>query len=77
MMEIGFKINENNNNNNKKKCEEGPTRNKKMRYFKILLCRNFARKAEDYSDRMTRVSGVLGQKLGYDRRKHSVLFFRH
>jgi len=51
----------------KKKCEEGPTRNKKMRYFKIPLCRNFVRKAGDYSERMTRVSGVLGQKLGYDK----------
>jgi len=46
--------------------EEGPTRNKKMGYFKIPLCRNFVRKVGDYSDRMTRVSGSLGQKLGYD-----------
>ena len=50
----------------KKTREEGPNRNKKMRYFKIPLCRNFARKAGDYSDRKTRVGGVLGQKLRYD-----------
>jgi len=29
--------------------EEGPTRNQKMRYFKIPLCRNFVWKARDYS----------------------------
>ena len=51
---------------NNKKWEEDLNQDLKMRYFKIPLCRNFVRKVGDYSDRMTRVSGVLGQKLGYD-----------
>jgi len=47
-----------------------------MRYFKIPLCRNFVRKVGDYSDRMTRVSGSLGQKLGYDRCPYLSFFVR-
>jgi len=31
------------------------------------LCQNFARKIGYFSGQTTRVSGVLGQKLGYDR----------
>ena len=50
-----------------KNKRRGPVSEQKMRYFKIPLSRNFARKAGDYSDRMTLVSGVLGQKLGYHR----------
>jgi len=33
----------------KKMREEGPTRNQKMTYFKIPLCRNFAWIFSDYS----------------------------
>ena len=45
----------------------GPDSEQKMRYFKIPLCWNFVQEVRDYSDRMTRVNGSLGQKLGYDR----------
>jgi len=48
------------------KTEEGPTRNQKMRYSKIPLYRNFVQKVRDYSGQMTRVSDVLGKKLGYN-----------
>jgi len=42
-MEFEIKI-----KNKKIKREEGPTRNQKMRYFKISFCRNFHWKVRDY-----------------------------
>jgi len=38
-----------------------------MRYFKIPLCRFFSEKSENIRGQKTRASGILGQKLRYDR----------
>ena len=46
--------------------EEGPNQNKKWGILKYL-CKISFEKSKIIPDRMTRVSGVLGQKLGYDR----------
>jgi len=62
----------NNNDNNKKNERRGPDSELQMRYFKIPLCRNFVWKVRDFSGRMTRVSVVLGQKLGYDTCLHRI-----
>jgi len=57
---------ENNNDNNKKMREEGPTRNYKWGILKYLSAEISSEKSEIIPARMTRVSDVLGQKLGYD-----------
>jgi len=60
--------------------EEGPNRNKKKRgILKYLSAEISFEKSEIIEGPTTRVSGVLGQKLGYDKRdprvQHSVLQF--
>jgi len=44
--------------------EEGPTQNKKMRYFKIPLCRNFVRKVGDNSASNDTCLWSLRSKIG-------------
>ena len=44
--------------------EESPNRNKKMRYFKIPLCRNFVRKVRVYSASSNTCQCHLGSKNG-------------
>jgi len=51
---------------NKNKERRGLDSELNMRYFKIPLCRSFVWKSEIIQRQMTRVSGTLGQKLGYD-----------
>ena len=46
--------------------EDGPTRNKKWGILKYLSAEISYEKSETIQDQWTRVSGVLGQKLGYD-----------
>jgi len=48
------------------KCEEGPTRNKKWGILKYLSAEISFEKSEIIQGPTTRVSDVLGQKLGYD-----------
>jgi len=48
------------------KCDEGPTRNKKWGILKYLSAEISSEKSEIIQDHRTRVSGVLGQNLGYD-----------
>jgi len=57
--------------------EEGPNRNKKWGILKYLSAEISSEKSEIIPDQRTRVSGVLGQKLGYDTtktRKHGIVF---
>ena len=71
-----IKIKDGKTNTKKNENWEKRTRlgTKKMRYFKIPLCRNFLLKIRDQlrpngvrmQSQTTRVSDVLGQKLGYD-----------
>ena len=49
----------------KKMREEGPNRNKKWATLKYLSAEISSKKSDIIPDRMTRVSVVLGQKLGY------------
>jgi len=44
----------------------GPNQDQKMRYFTILLCRIFTEKSKTNRGQRARVSGILGQKMGYD-----------
>jgi len=44
--------------------EEGPNRNKKMRYFKIPLCQNFVRKVRVYSAPSDTCQCYLRSKIG-------------
>jgi len=46
--------------------EEGPNRNKKWGILKYLSAEISFEKSEIIPDQITRVSGVLGQKMGYD-----------
>jgi len=46
--------------------EEGPTRNKKWGILKYLSVEISFEKSAIIQRQTTRVSGVLGQKLGYD-----------
>jgi len=55
--------------------EEGPNQNKKWGILKYL-CKISFEKSKIIPDRMTRVSGVLGQKLGYDRCPYLSFFVR-
>jgi len=54
-------------NKNKIKREKGPTRNKKWGILKYLSAEISFEKSEAIQSPTTRVSGVLGKKLGYDR----------
>jgi len=45
-------------------CEEGPTRNHKMRYLKIPLYRNFVRKVGDYFGLDNACQWCLRSKIG-------------
>jgi len=53
-------------NKNKIKREEDPTRNQKWGILKYLSAEISFEKPEIIQDHRTRVSGVLGQKFGYD-----------
>jgi len=46
--------------------EEGPNRNKKWGILKYLSAEILFEESETNQDHRTRVSGALGQKLGYD-----------
>jgi len=46
--------------------EEGPNRNKKWGILKYPSVEISTEKSENIPDRISRVSDVLGQKLGYD-----------
>jgi len=48
----------------KRSREEGPNRNKKMRYFKIPLCRNFVWKIGDYFGPNDACQWCLRSKIG-------------
>jgi len=56
--------------------EEGPTRNKKWGILKYLSVEISFEKSEIVQRQTTRVSGVLGQKLGYDRCPYLSFFVR-
>ena len=56
--------------------EEGPNRNKKWGILKYLSSEISSQKSEIIPDRMTHVSGVLGQKLGYDKCPYLSFFVR-
>jgi len=49
-----------------KKCEEGPTRKQKWGILKYLSAENSFKKSETIQGQRTRVSGILGQKLGHN-----------
>jgi len=49
-----------------KKWEEGPTRNQKWGILKYLSAEILFEKSETIQDHRTRVSVILGQKMGYD-----------
>jgi len=56
--------------------EEGPTQNKKWGILKYLSVEISFEKSETIHDQQTRVSGDLGQKLGYDRCPYLSFFVR-
>jgi len=53
----------------KKKERREPGSEPNMRYFKIPLCRIFTETSKIDQGQMMCVSGILGQKLGYDNYK--------
>jgi len=56
-----------------KKCEEGPNRNQNWGILKYLSAEIPFEKSETIPCRRERVSGVLGQKMGYDKLDLSIL----